>query len=73
MTNCKILASVLTLGASSVDNNNAYLARKRMIKADKDFAKKLDFTDIKFLVKVRDIHKIEKKNPIGISVFGYEN
>ena len=37
------------------------------------FAKKLDFKDIKFLVKARDIHKIEKKNYIGISVFGYEN
>ena len=30
-------------------------------KADKDFAKKIDFKDIKSLVKVRDIHKIEKK------------
>ena len=28
---------------------------------------------MKFLVKIRDIHKIEKKNSIGISVFGYEN
>ena len=27
----------------------------------------------KFTVKVRDIHKIEKKNSISISVFGYEN
>ena len=26
-----------------------------------------------FLVKIKDIHKIEKKTPIGISVFGYEN
>ena len=24
-------------------------------------------------MKIRDIHKIEKKNSIGISVFGYEN
>ena len=45
----------------------------RITKADKDFAKKLDFKDIKFPVKVRDIHKIEKKDSIGISVFGYEN
>ena len=29
--------------------------------------------DIKFPVKTRDIHKIEKKNSIGISIFGYEN
>ena len=42
-------------------------------KADKDFEKKLDFKDIKFPLKIRDIHKIEKKNCIGISVFGYEN
>ena len=39
-------------------------------KTDKYFAKKLD---IKFPVKVRDIHKIEKNNSIGIGVFGYEN
>ena len=42
-------------------------------KADKDFAKKIDFKDIKFPAKVRDIHKIEKNNCIEISVFGYEN
>ena len=40
----------------------------RITKADKDFAKKLDFKDIKFPVKVRDIHKIEKNNSISISV-----
>ena len=46
---------------------------RRITKADKDFAKKLDFKDIKFPVKIRDIHKIEEKYSIGISVFGYEN
>ena len=45
----------------------------RITKADKDFAKRLDFKDMKFLVKTRDIHKIEKQNYIGISVSGYEN
>ena len=45
----------------------------RITKADKDFAKKLDFKGIKFPVKIRDIHKMEKKNSIDISVFGYEN
>ena len=36
--------------------------------------KKLDFEDIKFPIKVRDIHKIEKKkNSIGISAFGYDS
>ena len=46
---------------------------RRISKADKNFAKRLDFKDIKTPVKIRDIHKIEKKNSIGISVFGYEN
>ena len=45
----------------------------RITKADKKFAKKLDFKDIKFPVKIRDIYKSEKKNSIGISDFGYEN
>ena len=45
----------------------------RITKADNDFAKRLDFKDIKFPVKIRDIYKIEKKNSIGISVYGYEN
>ena len=48
---------------------------RRIIKVYKDFAKRLDFKGIKFPVKIRDIHKIEKKkkSSIGISVFGYEN
>ena len=45
----------------------------RITKADKDFAKRLNFKNIKFPVKIRDIHKIEKKDSISISVFGYEN
>ena len=36
-------------------------------------SKKLDFKDIRIRVKIRDIHKIEEKNSISISVFGYEN
>ena len=43
---------------------------RRITQADKHFAKTLD---LKFPVKIRDIHKIEKNNSIGISVFGYEN
>ena len=42
-------------------------------KADFNFAKKLDFKDINFPVKVRDIQKIEKRNSISINVTGYEN
>ena len=33
----------------------------RITKADENFAKRLDLKDIKFPVKTRDIHKIEKK------------
>ena len=45
----------------------------RITKAGKDFAKKVDFKGTKFPVKVKDIYKVEKKNSISISVFGYEN
>ena len=33
----------------------------KITKADKYFAKRLDFKDKKFPIKTRDIHKIEKK------------
>ena len=41
---------------------------ERITKANKEFAKKLEFP-----AKVWEIHKIEKKNSSGISVFSYEN
>ena len=37
------------------------------------FCQKAWFKDKKFPVKIRDIHRIEEKNSISISVFGYEN
>ena len=47
---------------------------RRTTKVDKDVAKKtLDFKDIKFPVKIRDIPKIEKNYSVGVCVFGYEN
>ena len=46
---------------------------RRTTKSDKYFAKRLAFKEIKFPVKIRDIHKIEKKNFISISVFSDEN
>ena len=47
---------------------------RRTTKADKDFARKLDFKNMKFPVKIRDIYKIGKeKNFTRTSVFGYEN
>ena len=42
-------------------------------KKNSGFVTELDFKDIKFPVKIRDIHKIEKNNLIGISVLGYED
>ena len=45
----------------------------RITKADKDFSKRLEFKEINFPVKITDIHKLEKKNVMGISVFGYDN
>ena len=34
----------------------------RITKDDKDFPKKRDFKDIKFPLKIKDMHKIGKKN-----------
>ena len=45
----------------------------RITKADKDFAKMLDFKVINFPVKIRDIRKIKNSNSISISLFGDEN
>ena len=45
----------------------------RITKANKDFEKEPDFKVITFPVKIRDIHRIEKKNSFAISVFGYES
>ena len=42
-------------------------------KAERLFGDELDFEDIKFLVKMRVIHKIEKKNAFVINIFGYKN
>ena len=47
--------------------------RTRITKADKDFAHRLDFKNIKLPAKTRNIHKIGKKNSVSISVFGYKN
>ena len=44
----------------------------KITKSDNDFAKRLDFKDIKFPVKIRDIDNI-KKEFHRISIFGYEN
>ena len=41
--------------------NMTNLHPARITKAEKHFAKKLDFKDIRFPVKIRDIRKIKKK------------
>ena len=53
--------------------NSANHLPARITKANKDFAKKLDFKHINFPVKIRDILEIKKKNSIGIGVSGHEN
>ena len=40
---------------------------RRITKVDKDFAKRLDFRDTKFPIRIRDIHKIEKKNSSALA------
>ena len=45
----------------------------RIRKIDEILADELDFENIKFLVKIKDIHKIKKNNCVNISVFGYES
>ena len=42
-------------------------------KIEKLFEDELDVEDIKFPVKIKDIHKIEINNSIGITVFVYES
>ena len=44
-----------------------------MTKVDKGFTKLFDSKNKTFPVRIRDIFKIEEKNSITISVFGYEN
>ena len=50
-----------------VNPANHYPAR--IAKADKYLAKRLDFKDIKLPVKIRDIHKFEKKKNSSGLVF----
>ena len=45
------------------------IIQHKLENVDKDFSKEVDFTDIKFPVKIRDIHNVVKKNSIAISVF----
>ncbi|CAB4001817.1 Gastrula zinc finger [Paramuricea clavata] len=41
-------------------------------KQDREFAENLDYEGIDFPVKISDIDKIERRNSISISVFGYK-
>ena len=47
--------------------NSADHNPRRITKVDKDFAKRLYFKDIKFQIKVRDIHKTEKRILLGLA------
>ena len=59
-----------------VKSNNYILqitTQQELLKLTEIFRKIIDFKDTKCPVKIRDIHKIERKNVIGITAFGYEN
>ena len=47
-------------------NSSDHNAR-RIKKADKDFAKRFNFKDIKFSVNITDIHKIKKRIPSALT------
>ena len=49
------------------------IIQEELQKVKKILQKKLDFENIRFPVKIRDIYKILKKNSIRVFVFGYEN
>ena len=46
---------------------------RKITRADKDFAKKHDFEDIKFQSKLETFTKLQKNFFINISIFRYEN
>ena len=45
---------------------------QRITKADRESVKRLDYTGVSFPVTFSDMNRIEKKNKISVSVFGYE-
>ena len=54
-------------------NNPSEEHPERIKKTDKKIAEKLDYNGIEFPVEEKDFSKIEVKNNICITVFGYEN
>ena len=46
---------------------------RRITKRGTLSGEELDFQNLQFPVKIKEFQKFEKKNSIGISVFGYEN
>ena len=45
---------------------------QRITKADRESVKRLDYTGVTFPVTFSDMNRIEKKNKINVSVFGYK-
>ena len=72
------------INIQNIDNNHCFeccLVRyvhpadynpRLITKADKYFARKLNFKDVKFLGKIGEIHNIKKRNSMSISLFCYE-
>ena len=46
---------------------------RRVKETDREFAKKLDYTDVEFLVSRKHYNKVERQNEIRVNVFGYES
>ena len=47
--------------------------QKEILKIDKKIVEKLNYDEIEFPVKEKDLNEIEVKNKIYINVFAYEN
>ena len=68
--------SMVMNALNGVQSNNYILqitTQQELLKLTEILQKKIDFKDAKCPVKIRDIHKIERKNSIGITACGYEN
>ena len=53
--------------------NPVKIHSERVKMSDKEFVQKLDYSGITFPMQIKDVGKIEKQNPINISIFGYED
>jgi len=53
--------------------NQVKIHPERITKGDREFVQKLDYSDITYPVKIKDVGKIDKQNSININIFGYDD